>query len=100
MGVGRMIGCGGRHRRELLIDRGGARSKGTVNRGKKGLADPTRPVGPACFRPGSGPSFSRDSSSYFALVALHLCHFEVVIPAIMIGVFSYEVRTLRLSPRG
>jgi hypothetical protein len=34
-GVGRMIGCGGRRRRELLIDRGGARSKGRPNRHKK-----------------------------------------------------------------
>jgi hypothetical protein len=30
-GVGRMIGCGDRQRRDLLIDRGGARSKGTSN---------------------------------------------------------------------
>jgi hypothetical protein len=30
-GVGRMVGSGSRRRRKLLIDRGGARSKGTTN---------------------------------------------------------------------
>jgi hypothetical protein len=36
-GVSSMIGCGGHRKRELLVDRGGARSTGTANRGKKGL---------------------------------------------------------------
>jgi hypothetical protein len=35
--VGRMIGCSGRRRRELLINRGVARSKGTANRGEKAV---------------------------------------------------------------
>jgi hypothetical protein len=47
-GVGRMIGFDSRRRRELLIGQGAARSKGTANRG----------VGPGCFQPGSGLSFS------------------------------------------
>jgi hypothetical protein len=36
-GVDRMIGCGGRRRRELLIDRGAIRSKVGPNRHKKPL---------------------------------------------------------------
>jgi hypothetical protein len=57
-GVGRMVGSGSRRRRKLLKNRGGAMSKGAANRGKKGLGRSDRPVSPACFQPGSGPSFS------------------------------------------
>jgi hypothetical protein len=85
MGVGRMIACGNRWRRELLINRGATRSKGGPNRHKNPWADPTRSAVPGPFWVGSGPSFSHHSSSHFALGPLHLRHFEVVIPAINIG---------------
>jgi hypothetical protein len=57
-GIGRMIGCSGRRRRELLIDGGATRSKGGPNRHKTPWADPTGPAGPCPFWVGSGPSSS------------------------------------------
>jgi hypothetical protein len=99
MGIGRMVGWGGRQRRELLIDRGTTRSKGGLNHHKNPLARSDQAGRP---RP-SGSVWARlsprGSSWHFALGPLHLCHFEVVIPAIKVGVFLYEVRTLRLVLR-
>jgi hypothetical protein len=54
MGVGRMIGYGGRQIQELQIVRGRARSKGIANRGKRhGSVGMVHPAWPflARFRP-------------------------------------------------
>jgi hypothetical protein len=106
-GVGRMVGSGSRRRRKLLIDRGGAMSteEGLCQRGprteaKRAWVDPIGRLAQPVFGPVRARLSPHDSSSHFALGPLHLGHFEVVIPAIKIGGFSHEVRTLRLSPRG
>jgi hypothetical protein len=85
-GIGRMIGCGDRQRRELLIDRGATRSKGGPNCHR----NPPVPIWtgrPAQTLFGSVRArFSpRGSSWNFGLSPLYLRHFEVVIPEIKIG---------------
>jgi hypothetical protein len=52
----RMVGCSERRRRELLIDRG-ARSKGTANRGKKGIGRSDQAGRPNLFLARFGPVF-------------------------------------------
>jgi hypothetical protein len=85
-GVGRMIGCGGRRRRELLIDREGARSKGGPNRHRNPLGWSERVGRPRPFLGRFGPVFLPAAHlGIFEHSPLDLCHFEVVIPAIKIG---------------
>jgi hypothetical protein len=54
-GVGRMIGCGGHRRRELLIDWGATRSKGGPNRHKNGLGRSNQAGQPGPFLGRFGP---------------------------------------------
>jgi hypothetical protein len=56
-GIGRMIGCGGRSRREVLIDRGASRSNGNANWGKKGLGRPDHASRPRWFSAWFDPVF-------------------------------------------
>jgi hypothetical protein len=56
-GIGRMIGCGGRRRRELLKDRGETRSKGGPNRHRKSLGRSERAGWPKPFLGRFGPVF-------------------------------------------
>jgi hypothetical protein len=100
MGIGRMVGWGGRQRRELLIDRGTTRSKGGLNHHKNPLARSDQAGRP---RP-SGSVWARlsprGSSWHFALGPLHLCHFEVVIPAIKVGGLLVWSSNFTSSPQG
>jgi hypothetical protein len=85
--VGRMIQYGGGRRRELQIDRDGARSKGGPNRAKNPLGRSERAGQPAqaLSRPVRAHLPPHGSSWHFELCPLDLCHFEVVIPVIKIG---------------
>jgi hypothetical protein len=99
--VGRMIGCGGHRMRELQIDRDGARSKGGPNRARTPLGRSERVGRPRPFLGRFGPIFLPSDH-------LGILDFSPLICVILrssslrsrLGVFPYEVRTLRLSPRG
>jgi hypothetical protein len=84
-GVSRMIGCGGRPRRELLTDREGLGQRRAEPPQK--VPRPTRTGRPAqaLSRPVQARLPRHGSSWHFGLSPLDLCHFEVIIPAIKIG---------------
>jgi hypothetical protein len=100
-GVSRMIGCGDRQTRELQIDREGARSMGGPNWARTPLGRSKQAGRPRPFLGQFGPIFLPTAHLGILDFAPLIC---VILksssPRSRYGVFSYEVRTLRLSPRG
>jgi hypothetical protein len=70
-----MVGCGGHRRRELFIDLGGARSKGTANQGKKVMGRSDQAGRPSLFLAQFRPVFLPASHLHI----LHLAPFIWVI---------------------